>query len=109
MKLGHTWTAQKKYDAAMMEMYENSDEEKRQKFLAEEAGKHKTAARVWYNLMEEVWPPENTEEYWLKTTDKIRSAWNESQDNMLLQSLLLMLHEYLGQVVKAMEEMEEGT
>ena len=72
--------------------------EKREYLEREQAG-HKAAARIWFNTLTEVWPPENTEAYWTKTTEKMRVLWNENKDNELLQELLLMTLSYLGNVV----------
>lgn len=63
-------------------------------------GQHKAAARIWFNLVEEVWPPENTEAYWDKVMLRFSEVWNENSDNILLQHLLLMTPEYLNAVAR---------
>lgn len=85
---------------AAKEVYsrEAREREKREYLEREQAG-HKAAARIWFNTLTEVWPPENTETYWTKTTEKMRVLWNENKDNELLQELLLMTLSYLGNVV----------
>lgn len=85
---------------AAKEVYrlEAREREKREYLEREQAG-HKAAARIWFNTLTEVWPPENTEAYWTKTTEKMRVLWNENKDNELLQELLLMTLSYLGNVV----------
>lgn len=85
---------------AAKEVYrrEACEREKREYLEREQAG-HKAAARIWYNTLTEVWPPENTEAYWTKATEKMRVLWNENKDNELLQELLLMTLSYLGNVV----------
>ena len=60
-----------------------------------------------YNLLTELWPPENTEEYWSKAVVRLNEVWNGSTDNPLLMKLLLLTHEYLGEAVKRAEEKEE--
>lgn len=77
---------------------EAREREKRECLEREQAG-HKAAARIWFNTLTEVWPPENTEAYWTKTTEKMRVLWNENKENELLQELLLMTLSYLGNVV----------
>ena len=90
---------------AAKEVYrrEACEREKREYLEREQAG-HKAAARIWFNTLTEVWPPENTEAYWTKTTEKMRVLWNENKDNELLQELLLMTLSYLGNVAEAAEK-----
>ena len=90
---------------AAKEVYrrETREREKREYLEREQAG-HKAAARIWFNTLTEVWPPENTEAYWTKTTEKMRVLWNENKDNELLQELLLMTLSYLGNVAEAAEK-----
>lgn len=75
--------------------------------LKAERETHKEAARTWFNLLTELWPPENTEEYWSKAVVRLNEVWNGSTDNPLLMKLLLLTHEYLGEAVKRAEEKEE--
>ena len=90
---------------AAKEVYrrEAREREKREYLEREQAG-HKAAARIWFNTLTEVWPPENTEAYWTKTTEKMRVLWNENKDNELLQELLLMTLSYLGNVAEVAEK-----
>ena len=66
--------------------------------------KRKEAARTWYNLLTELWPPENTEEYWQRVSERSNEILNEHQDNLLLKELLVMTYGYLGKVVKGGKE-----
>lgn len=79
-------------------------EREKLEYLEREQAGHKAAARIWFNTLTEVWPPENTEAYWAKTTEKMRVLWNENNDNELLQELLLMTLSYLGNVAEAAEK-----
>lgn len=83
------------------------EEERRQKKEEEGRKKRKEAARVWFNTMEELWPPEDTPEYWMKACEKCRSVYNEAKDNPLLQSLMLALYDFLGDEVKR-EDKDDG-
>ena len=66
--------------------------------MEREQATHKAAARIWFNLLTECWPPENTEKYWQRVTDRMSQVWNENPDNELLRGLLLMTHQYLGDI-----------
>ena len=85
---------------AAKEVYRKEKRERnRQEYLEREREGHKAAARVWFNTLTELWPPENTERYWEKTNEWLNTVYNENKDNKLLQHLLLMTHEYLGEIV----------
>ena len=96
------------YDASVevgREIYRKEKAEKeRQEYLEREREGHKAAARIWFNTLSEVWPPENNEKYWAKVTDKLSKLYNEYKDNELLMELLLMTHGYLGNVAEAADE-----
>ena len=93
-------------DAAKEVYRQEASEREKREYLEREQEGHKAAARIWYNTLAEVWPPENTEAYWTKTTEKMRVLWNENKGNELLQELLLMTLSYLGNVA---EEAEKGS
>jgi len=93
-------------EAAKMVYKQEAREREKLEYLEREQAGHKAAARIWFNTLTEVWPPENTEAYWTKTTEKMRVLWNENKDNELLQELLLMTLSYLGNVA---EEAEKGS
>lgn len=96
------------YDAsveAAKEVYRKEEREReRAEYLEREKETFKPAARIWFNLLTELWPPENTEKYWLKVTDRLAGMYNEYKDNELLQALLIMTHGYLGNVAEAADE-----
>ena len=93
---------------AAKEVYRKEEREReRTEYLEREKETFKPAARVWFNLLTELWPPENTEAYWLKTSDKLAKMYDENKDNELLKELLLMTHGYLGNVAEAAEKVGE--
>lgn len=96
------------YDASVevgREIYRKEKAEKeRQEYLEREREGHKAAARIWFNTLSEVWPPESNEKYWTKVTNKLSKMYNEYKDNELLMELLLMTHGYLGNVAEAADE-----
>ena len=61
---------------------------------------HRTAARDWFNALEEVWPPENTPEYFATVGEKFNKLYSENRGNELLKMLLVTTHEYLGKVAE---------
>lgn len=78
-----------------------------ERLAAHQAG-HKAAARIWFNLLTEVWPPERSERYWERVSEKFNEAWNENPDNALLRQLLLMTHTYLADVLEEHTNIIEG-
>lgn len=73
----------------------------------EEKKKRKDAARIWFNTMEELWPPDNSPEYWTKACEKCRDVFNEAKDNLLLRKLMVTLYDYLGEWVKEHDETDQ--
>jgi len=69
---------------------------------------HKAAARIWYNLMEEFWPPVFDEAYFEKVGIKFNDVWNENKDNQLLHDLLVMGYQYLGDVAEEIKKVKSG-
>lgn len=57
---------------------------------------HKTAFRVAFDFLQSHWPPENTEEYWLKACDDIRYASYDNTTNELCQELLSAVLVYMS-------------
>ena len=93
-------TAYDKSVEAAKEVYRKEEREReRAEYLEREKETFKPAARIWFNLLTEVWPPENTERYWEKANERLNAVYNENRNNKLLQHLLLMTHEYLGEIV----------
>lgn len=91
------------YDAsveAAKEVYRKEElERERAEYLEREKETFKPAARVWFNTLTELWPPENTERYWEKANGRLNTVYNENRDNKLLHELILMTHEYLWEIV----------
>ena len=91
------------YDAsveAAKEVYRKEERERElAEFLEREKETFKPAARIWFNLLTELWPPENTERYWEKTNGRLNAVYNENRNNKLLHELLMMTHEYLWEIV----------
>lgn len=61
---------------------------------------HKRAARVWFDLLEELDPPENSQAYWELVASKINRAYNDNNRMPLLRHMLLALMGYLEEVGK---------
>ena len=66
--------------------------------------RHKQAFRLAFDALNEVFPPENTTEYFEQTGEKIKYIYNEHIDNPLAKRLLVALYDYLGDVVKELEK-----
>lgn len=64
---------------------------------------HRNAARIWFNALEEVWPPKNDPEYFQEVGEKFNRLYAENKDNELLKMLLMTTHEYLGKAVSDKE------
>lgn len=65
---------------------------------------HKKAFRVAFDLMEKLWPPENTEEYWKLVTDRMALDYHDNKENLLCGLLILAVTEYLEKVSKEGEQ-----
>ncbi len=90
------------YDASVevgREIYRKEKAEREHLELLEQERKgHKVAARLWFDTLAELWPPDTTEQYWTRATERLKQVWDEHKDNKLLQELMLMTHEYLGDI-----------
>ena len=80
------------------------DEESRIEQVERDKRIHKTAFRVAFDLLQAHYPPENTEEYWLKTAKEVGIVSCENNGNMLCQELLSGIIEYLNWKVKTHAE-----
>lgn len=65
---------------------------------------HKRAARVWFDLLEELDPPLSTPDYWTAAIAKVDRAYSENEQMPLLRHMLLALLGYLEETEK-----REGT
>lgn len=106
------WNTATEYDHCVAAAKEAILAEKRKRqaseWLSGEKDTHKTAARIWFNLLTEVWPPERSERYWERVSEKFNEVWNENPDNALLRQLLLMTHEYLSDALEEYTSIAEG-
>ena len=67
--------------------------------------RHKQAFRIAFDALKEVWPPENTVEYFEKTNERLRDIYNEHRDNPLCKQLMLGVTMYLGDAAKELEQL----
>lgn len=93
-----------------MEVYRKEEREKKAAArLEQHQASHKSAARIWFNTLAEVWPPVMSEEYFEKTSFLFNRIWNENKDNKLLHELLVMTYQYLGEIAEERKRIESGT
>ena len=64
------------------------DEENRIEQAERDQRIHKTAFRVAFDFLQAHYPPENTEEYWLKTVKELGIISSQNINNELCQRLL---------------------
>lgn len=70
--------------------------------------RHKQAFRIAFDALKEVWPPENTVEYFEKTNERLKAIYMEHRDNPLCKQLVLGVAMYLGHAAKELEAIESG-
>lgn len=70
--------------------------------------RHKQAFRIAFDALNEVFPPENTAEYWEKANGRLRDTYNAHMDNPLAKRLLVAVQNYLGDAVKEEALAKEG-
>ena len=68
--------------------------------------RHKQAFRIAFDALKEVWPPENTVEYFEKTNERLKDIYMEHRDNPLCKQLVLGVARYLGHAAKELEAIE---
>lgn len=106
------WNTATEYDHCVEMAKEGILAEKRKKrageWLSGEKDTHKAAARIWFNLLTEVWPPERSDRYWERVSGRFNDVWNENPDNLLLRQLLLTTHAYLADVLEEYTSIAEG-
>ena len=100
----------KSVDAAKEVFRKEARERKAAEMLEQQKAMHKKAARVWFDFLDEIWPPEMTEAYWEKTSLRLNDLYNVSleSDNILLQKLLIMMHEYLADIAEKRKKIITG-
>ena len=77
-----------------------SAEQAEQEKAAEIQRLHKKAFRVAYDMLEKLYPPENTVEYWKEVTDRMALDYHDNRENALCGILMLAVTEYLEKVSK---------
>jgi len=77
-----------------------SAEQAEQEKAAEIQRLHKRAFRVAYDMLEKLYPPENTVEYWEEVTDRMALDYHDNRENALCGILMLAVTEYLEKVSK---------
>ena len=68
--------------------------------------RHKQAFRVAFEALEEVFPPEDTVEYFEKTNERLKEIYDQHCDNPLCKALMVGVANYLGIVVKEIKNIE---
>lgn len=71
--------------------------------------RHKQAFRIAFDALKEVWPPENTVEYFEKTNERLKEIYSAHRDNPLCKELILAVSNYLGIAAKEIEELAKDT
>lgn len=71
--------------------------------------RHKQAFRIAFDALKEVWPSENTVEYFEKTNERLKEIYNAHIDNPLCKQLVLGVAMYLGDAAKEIDELAKDT
>ena len=71
--------------------------------------RHKQAFRIAFDALKEVWPPENTVEYFEKTNERLKEIYSAHRDNPLCKQLVLGVAMYLGDAAKEIDELAKDT
>ena len=66
--------------------------------------RHKQAFRIAFDALKEVFPPEDTVEYFERTNEHLKEIYNAHNDNPLLKALIVGVANYLGVAVKEIKE-----
>lgn len=91
---------QKLFDQALKEQ----EEAKRK---ADFATLHKQAFRAAFDMLKELYPPENTVEYWTFASNRMALKCNELKGNDLAVTLLVALYGWLENLVKGSNKPDE--
>ncbi len=66
--------------------------------------KHKKAFRVAFDMLNRLWPPKNTVEWWSNVAiPDMTLVYDDAKDNPLAQALVLAIAWYLEQMGKALQ------
>lgn len=68
---------------------------------------HKRAAREFFNFLEEAFPPNNTQDYWERTSARVCDVYKNAGKPKLLLYLLTAAMQYLEDVAKESESDEK--
>lgn len=68
---------------------------------------HKRAAREFFNLLEELYPPGDDSEYWEKAAGRVCEVYQNAGKPRLLMYLMVALMEYLEDVAKESKDNEK--
>ena len=68
------------------------------------ATQHKQAFRTAFDTLKELYPPENTAEYWTFAAERVSAKYSEQKDNRLAVFLLKGVLEYMEDVNKQEQE-----
>lgn len=71
--------------------------------------RHKQAFRIAFDALKEVWPPENSVEYFEKTNERLKEIYMAHIDNPLCKQLVLGVAMYLGDAAKEIDELAKDT
>ena len=69
-----------------------------------ERAPHKKAARAFFDALNELYPPVDTDEYWEKVADRIKAVYMDAGAPMLLKHLLVGIMEYFEEYLKGGED-----
>ena len=83
-------------------------ERERQEQAAQDLQMHKQAFRVAFDLLTEIWPPENTVEYFDPVARKFVEAADRYADNALAKELLLGVYTYVADEARKRENVNEN-
>ena len=70
--------------------------------------RHKQAYRAAFEILEALFPPEDTVEYWEHAHEHMKEIYNKYRDNPALRFLIVANENYLGYVVKEIKEHGDG-
>lgn len=68
--------------------------------IEREKATHKRSARVFFDVLDALYPPQDTPEYWEKAADMVCKAYADAGKPKLLLGLLTATMEYLEDVAK---------
>lgn len=82
-------------------------EQEKAKRKADFATLHKQAFRAAFDTLKELYPPENTAEYWTFASKRMAIKCNELKGNDLAMTLMVALYGWLENLVKGSNKPDE--